>query len=67
MTVTRAAVLQTVRRLGYPVGSGQLAQIMGETSYAVNKALIALYARDKIDRRPRLTGHRYLYFAKAAS
>lgn len=65
MSVTRAEVLKALRRLGYAVGTADLAMIMDAPSYAVNKALQGLYWTDKIDRQPRLiNGREYLYRAK---
>lgn len=65
MSVTRAAVLIALRRLGYFVTCGDLAQIMDETSYAVSKALQGLYATDKIDRETTLCRAGFRYRAKA--
>ena len=62
---TRADVLTTLRRLGYAVGSGDLAQIMDAPSYVVRKCLGALYSRDLIDREMRSGASRFVYSAKA--
>jgi hypothetical protein len=65
---TRAEVLKTLRRLGYAVGSGDLAVIMDATSYRVTKALTGLYARDLIDRTAVFGGNeKFVYRAKAVS
>jgi predicted transcriptional regulator len=63
---TRGEVLTELRRLGYQVTCGDLAEIMGRPSYSVGNALTALYSRDLIDRTPVVgANQKFVYRAKA--
>jgi predicted transcriptional regulator len=64
----RGEVLVELRRLGYRVSCGDLAEIMGRPSYAVANALSALYSRDLIDRIPVVGARqRFVYLAKSVT
>lgn len=64
--MTRAEVLIALRRLPQPITCGELAREMQAPSYTVSNSLIALYARDLVDRTP-IEGARqkFAYRAKA--
>jgi hypothetical protein len=64
----RGEVLLALRRLGYQVTCGDLAEIMGRPSYSVGNALTALYSRDLIDRTPVVgANQKFVYRAKVVS